>query len=229
MAGALKETWTMAELRFVEPKIGGEDKDVAPKLTFPFNPKDYSITRSADWSANRAKSGVPEAQYNGPKPSQITVELFLDDTEPKEKGKPKLTEIVDQLLKACNPTEDTKSKNKPSAPFVIFQWGTNISFKGYLEQVAVKYTLFRSDGTPVRGTATLTIKELGEPPQGTNPTSGGEPGTTRHRVLAGDTLPSIAYREFGRAAAWRHIANANPSVDDPMRLRPGSVLLIPPA
>ena len=39
----------------------------------------------------------------------------------------------------------------------------------------------------------------------------------------------IAYNEFGRADAWRMIANANPSIQDPMRLRPGSVLLIPPA
>jgi nucleoid-associated protein YgaU len=222
----LTETWTKAQLKFLAPDPGGGEKEVDKALEFDFNPKEYSITRSADWSVPAAKSGVAQAQYNGPKPSSITVELFMDATE-EDKGD--ISTTVDKLLKACNPTQETTSKNKPSAPFVLFQWGKKISFKGYIEQVAVKYTLFRPDGTPVRGSATLTLKEFGEPVKGTNPTSGGEPGTTRHRVLAGDTLPSIAYAEFGRADAWRTIADANPQIHDPMRLRPGTVLIIPPA
>ena len=226
MPRELEKTRTPAILRFLEATIGGPEKEVMKELKFGFNPKDYSVTQSADWTVTQAKGGLPTPQYNGPKPTQISVELFMDDTE-EEGGD--VSKTVETLIKACLPTADTKSKNKPSAPMVKFEWGTRIQFKGYLEQVAVKYTLFRSDGTPVRGTANLTIKQFGEPVKPGNPTSGGEPGTTRHRVLAGDTLPSIAYNEFGRADAWRRIANANPLIDDPMRLRPGSVILIPPA
>ena len=214
-----------ARFEFLEPKRGGTESKIGPDFAFAFNPKDFSITRAAEWTTKQAKGGVAPAQYTGPKPSQIVVEVFLDETD-KDGGD--ISQSVNRLLLACNPTQDSKSKNKPSAPFVKFVWG-KIIFKGYIEQVAVKYTLFRADGTPVRGSATVTIKELGEPVSGTNPTSGGEPGTTRHRVVAGDSLPSIAYAEFGRADAWRAIANANPSIDDPMQLRPGSVLLIPPA
>jgi nucleoid-associated protein YgaU len=227
MAGTT-QTFTKAEIRFVDPASNNDSKEVLPKIEFEFNPKDFSITRQADWGVPQGKGGNGKAQYNGPKPSQVQVEIFLDGT--KETGdKADISKKVATLLSACNPTSDTKSKNKPSAPFAIFQWGKSITFKGYVEQVAVKYTLFRYDGTPVRGTATVTIKELAEPARGQNPTSGGIPGTTRHRVVAGDTLPSIAYREFGRASAWRLIAEANPTIDDPMRLRPGSVLLVPPA
>jgi nucleoid-associated protein YgaU len=93
----------------------------------------------------------------------------------------------------------------------------------------VKYTLFRENGNPVRGTATLTLKELSLAPPGQNPTSGGEPGSRAYSVLAGDTLQSIAYNEFGTAAAWRRIAEANPFIDDPMRVKPGTALVIPPA
>jgi len=222
----LEETWTKAVLKFLAPNAGGKETSAGPDLTFDFNPKEYAITRAAEWAAPQAKGGVAQAQYKGPKPSSITVEVFMDETD-VDSGD--ISKTVEKLFKACNPTPESKSKDKPSAPFVLFQWGKQISFKGYLEQVAVKYTLFRSDGTPVRGSATLTIKEFGEPVKGTNPTSGGAPGTTRYRVLAGDTLPSIAYAEFGRADRWRAIADANPSIDDPMRLRPGSILLVPPA
>ena len=226
MAEATREAgFTQARFEFLEPVKSGPEKKIGQDFKFDFNPKDFSITRTANWEAKDAKGGVAPAQYGGPKPSEISVEVFLDATS---EANGDITPKVDILLKACNPTQQTKSKNKPSAPFVKFVWG-KIIFKGYIETVAVKYTLFRANGTPVRGTATVKIKELGEAPAGTNPTSGGDPGTTRHRVVAGDTLPSIAYNEFGRADAWRVIANANPSIQDPMRLRPGSVLLIPPA
>jgi nucleoid-associated protein YgaU len=45
-------------------------------------------------------------------------------------------------------------------------------------------------------------------------------------VLEGDTLQSVAYSELGKAAYWRSIAELN-GIDDPMRVPPGRVLLIP--
>ena len=49
-----------------------------------------------------------------------------------------------------------------------------------------------------------------------------------HVVVQGDNLAGIAYAEYGNAAHWRAIAIAN-SIDDPMRLRPGTRLLLPTA
>ena len=45
-------------------------------------------------------------------------------------------------------------------------------------------------------------------------------------MIDGDTLQSVAYRELGKPQYWRAIAELN-AIDDPMRLSPGSVLLIP--
>ena len=218
-------TMTKAKIKFLKPTAGRDEGLPGMKdIEFPFNPKEYAITRSAEWSTPQAKSGATP-EYNGPKPAQITVEVFLDASESASGG---ITDTVDLFLQACNPTLGTMFKSLPSAPFVKFIWGTKIAFKGYIESVAVKYSLFRHDGTPIRGTVTLTLKELKLPTKGTNPSSGGEPGTTQHHVTAGDTLASIAYNEYGTAAKWRQIADANPSLDDPMRLRPGTNLLVPP-
>lgn len=222
---AVETAFTKAILKFLEPSTSGPEKTIHTE-TFDFNPKEFALTRSAKWNTPEGtKSGVTPAEYNGPNPSSITVEVFLDETD-QENGD--ISKKVEIFLDATNPTQNGKFKNLPSAPFVRFQWGTRISFKGYLESVAVKYSLFRPNGNPVRGTATLTIKEFATPKKGTNPTSGGEPGTTQHRVKAGDTLPSIAYAEYGDANEWRRIANSNASIDDPMRLRPGTSVLIPP-
>ncbi len=226
-------SWTPAKLKVVEPSTGGPDK-VLLDYDLPFNPKEFSITRGAKWKAAANKSGALAAEYNGPAPSTVTLEVFLDETTDKP---PKggggawgdVSRTVKEFLRFVNPTADSKSKDKPSAPHAHLIWGTAILFEGYIEQVAVKYTLFREDGTPVRGTATLTLKEFTAPEKATNPSSGGEPGSRSHTVVAGDTLASIAYAEYGTAAGWRRIADANNAIDDPMRLRPGTTLLVPPA
>ena len=60
-----------------------------------------------------------------------------------------------------------------------------------------------------------------------NPTSGGAAGH-RSRVLGqGETLGLIASEEYGDAKQWRHIATAN-NIDNPIRLRAGTVLRLPP-
>jgi len=227
-----QKTWTPAKLQIIAPNNGGAEK-VLWDFDFPYNPKDFSITRAAKWSEKSNKKGTLPAEYNGPVAATVTVEVFFDETSQRKDEKDPLwgdiSRHIKKLLGYVNPEADSKSKDKPSAPHCKFIWGKAIEFKGYIQQVAVKYTLFRADGTPVRGSATLTLKEFGAPEKGTNPTSGGVPGSMAHKVIAGDTLPSIAYGAYGSAAGWRLIADANPVIVDPMRLAPGMTLVVPPA
>jgi nucleoid-associated protein YgaU len=111
---------------------------------------------------------------------------------------------------------------------VRFCWGEKVHFTAYLKSVNAKYTLFRPDGTPMRASCTITLEEIPTDAAKQNPTSGGLAALRSHTVVAGDSLASIAYREYGAPAYWRALAEAN-GIDDPMRLRPGTRLLVPPA
>ncbi len=95
-----------------------------------------------------------------------------------------------------------------------------------LSNLSVSYTLFDVDGKPLRATCALSIEEASVDPAGQNPTSGSKEARRTHRVVAGDSLPLLAWREYGDATAWRTIAYAN-DIDDPMRLTPGQELLVP--
>jgi nucleoid-associated protein YgaU len=88
--------------------------------------------------------------------------------------------------------------------------------------------MFRESGKPVRANCTIDLTET--PPQAAaqNPTSGGRGAQSWVQMVAGDTLAGIAFREYGDATLWRAIADAN-VIDDPLRVRPGTQLLIPPA
>jgi hypothetical protein len=218
-------TFTRAKLIFLEPGSAGKETEKWA-VTFPFNPSTFSMTKGAKWQQKSTKDGLISAEYHGPVPSSITVKMFLDETA-ADGGDISVT--VKKILEQVNPDPKSVSKDKPSAPYVRFFWGAAIEFKGYIAQAAVEYSLFRENGTPVRGTVTLTLNEFGMAEKAQNPTSGGEPGSRAHRIVAGDTLASIAYDEYGSAADWRKIANANSSISDPLRLQPGESLVIPPA
>jgi nucleoid-associated protein YgaU len=100
------------------------------------------------------------------------------------------------------------------------------SFQGFLKTVNARYTMFRHDGTPIRATATITLEEAPIETPGQNPTSGALEGRRGHVVTEGETLQSIAYDQYRRPALWRGLAVFN-DIDDPLRLAPGSQLLIP--
>jgi nucleoid-associated protein YgaU len=124
------------------------------------------------------------------------------------------------------PTDDSLAKKKASPPLVVLQWGKVKSFAGFVTSVQAKYTLFTSQGTPIRATCNLSIEEMpGNPPK-QNPTSGGLTLTSVRTIVAGDSLASIAYREYGDPTMWRPLAAFN-GIDDPLRLRLGTTLLLP--
>lgn len=204
--------------------LNPSDRSEIERIPFKFNPDKWSINRSAKWEAGTQSSGVAVPSFRGPNPASVSVEMFLDASDQKD-GNIKPT--VDKLFKAVLPESSSVQQNQPSAPHARFQWGL-IIFQGYIESVNVTYTLFRGTGTPVRGTATVTIKEFPNAVGAQNPTSGGPAGNRVHRMVAGDTLASVAFHEYRNTARWRELAEAN-GIDDPMRVPVGTVLLVPPA
>jgi nucleoid-associated protein YgaU len=79
---------------------------------------------------------------------------------------------------------------------------------------------------PSRASISLKFEEAPKPLPGTNPTSGGPPGSTVHTITEGDSLARIAHDTYGSPGTWREIAERN-GIDDPLRLRNGAALFLP--
>ena len=60
-----------------------------------------------------------------------------------------------------------------------------------------------------------------------NPTSGGQLGYQAHVLIEGESLHSVAWAEYGKASYWRALAEVN-DIDDPLRVSPGTRILLPP-
>jgi hypothetical protein len=197
------------------------------RIEVQFNPKELSVGKTVKWSraSQTGSKGSDVPQFSGPEPCKLTLEMFLDASDTQDDS---VVQTVEKLFSCCVATPESVEKKKPNPPWVIFHWGSLSGFTGYIASANVKYTLFTPDGLPIRGIATINLEEIPKEQKGQNPTSGALSAHRVHTISAGDTLASIAWREYGDPAMWRALATAN-RIDDPMRLRAGSALLIPAA
>jgi hypothetical protein len=227
--GAARQQLEKASLELHEGiahKNGGADLgDAKGSITFQFNPKELTIAKSAKWERKPQKksttAGPPE--FNGAEPCKLTVEMFFDATAKDSDG---VVGTVEKLFGCCVPTTKAIGSFKAIPYLVIFRWGRTTSFPGFITQVSAKYTLFSAEGTPIRAVCSVTMEEMPPGKPKPNPTSGVIDVQRAHVMIAGDSLASIAYSEYGDAVLWRPLASFN-EIDDPMRVPEGTTLLLP--
>lgn len=221
-----------ATLAIHEPPVGPSTTPggLIKSFGFDFNPSQLSLSRRALWKVTptqAARDGV-KPEFMGPEPREMSVEIFLDSSaEPTSKSVLKKVQV---LMSCCEVTPQSVAADQPSPPWVAFQWGafSTARFNAYVSSVDASYSLFGTTGVPIRATCQMRLHEIPGPPDGQNPTSGALTAQRVHRVVAGDSLQSLAWREYGDASAWRAIAEAN-GIDDPSRLPTGVELILPAA
>lgn len=131
-----------------------KNEDTGEQMTVHFNPKELSIDKSVPWQKHKtSESDAPTLEFTASEPKTLGVELLFDTYE---KGSSVHDEVkkLDKLCKIINKDD----KKRP--PMVTWTWGTSMpTFKGVVESLGVKYTMFLADGTPCRATVTLKMKE----------------------------------------------------------------------
>ena len=198
-----------------------------------FNPKEYTFAKQNSWPKDqKTGANVPQMTFGGGQPATLQMELFFDTYADANGGQAKdvRKEYTDKLWKLMIVEDKLKDKKnkKGRPPTVRFQWGSAWSFNAVITSLSQKFTLFLSDGTPVRATVSVTFQQIKDEAQlaAQNPTSGGIGGERLWTVADGDTLAWIAYKEYGDTGQWRAIADLN-RLSDVRTLRPGTVLVLP--
>ena len=183
-----------------------------------FNPNAYTVEKS-NQIAEAAVPGLqaPILQYVHGNTRTLTMQLFFDTYEEQ-------TDVRQYTDKIYGLLEIDPGTHVP--PICQISWG-GFSFRGVLDHASGQFSLFLPDGTPVRADLSVTFKEFIEVEVlvRESPTQSADHRKTRV-VRGGDRLPAIAFEEYGDAAKWRPIAEAN-GIDDPRTLEPGARLVIP--
>jgi len=195
------------------------------KVACQFNPKDFSITRTIKWVSRLSKvDNVATREFAGGEPQNLTVKLFFDSTSDGSDVRNKYKTLL-EMAQIDETKKDTTTK-MGEPPVCMFQWGSYLSYKGVITQIAQNFTMFNLDGTPLRASVDVTFSETEAEKKGQNPTTRTEARKV-WVVHQGQTLDWIAYQEYGDPACWRHIADTN-NLANPMDLRPGQVLKLTP-
>ncbi len=194
-----------------------------------FNPTEYNFSKKAEWKEkSRRGQNVPHLEFSGGKPTELKVQLFFDTYESGEDVRQRYTNTLWKLAMVDSSLRDRKT-GKSGPPKCEFRWGSTWAFTAVVTQISQKFTLFLPDGTPVRATLDVTMKQIDDeglyPRQ--NPSSGGGEGHRVYTVRQGERLDWIAAQEYGDSSHWQYIAEVN-GIDNPMQLRPGMVLKLPP-
>ncbi|MEZ4466751.1 MAG: phage tail protein [bacterium] len=114
-----------------------------------FNPKEYTISKSVPWNPQSASGlDAPELQFTTGQGETLQLELFFDTYEAATNVKTHTDKLHELAL------IDT-SLHRP--PMVLVTWGT-LSFKGVVESLNHRFTMFMEDGTPVRATCSITLR-----------------------------------------------------------------------
>ncbi len=190
-----------------------------------FNPEDLHLHWGIDWNEQKAiGEDTPKLSFAGGRSENLTLKLLFDTTDTGIDVRLKYALLfsiagVDPILKNWK-----SHKSEPSA--CQFIWGLFLSFRAVIKEIDQTFKLFKSDGTPLRAEVNVTFGRVRVQFGLQNPTSRTEPRKT-WVVHEGDRLDWIAYREYGDAALWRHIAATN-NLANPQDLRPGQVLQLVP-
>ena len=210
-----------------------KDKE-SVKVPFLFNPKELSIEKSNQYSeVNIPGLPSPIVQFVRGNARSVTMDLFFDTYEQGKDVRIHTDQITGWdagSMYSRLPNEKKGLKEKDSdlhaPPVCIFIWGA-FTFQCIIERVSKRFTMFLPEGIPVRATLSVTLKEYREVDVQVKDISLQSSDLTKRWVVTqGDSLWSIAAKEYGNPGDWRLIAEAN-RIENPRTLIPGEELVVP--
>jgi len=147
----------------------------ASQFEVQYNPKEISIDKSVSWQKHKGGSDdAPTLEFSSADPKTLEVTLLFDTFASKEDVRDKYISRLEDLAKVVD------ELRRP--PMIEFIWGSAFPvFKGVIEDLNVRYTMFLPDGTPCRATVTIHMK------QAAKAMDANEPGGHCHdKLLDGD-------------------------------------------
>ncbi len=151
--------------------IGSLD-DATLDVSAQYNPSQIERQRTVGWKQHNAHN-IPlhrrvivpgedvesDVEYIGGDGRSLTIELLFDGVETNCSIEPQL-EALDVMATSRNPSKKaTDSQRRPHQCVVVWGAGGMKPMACVIESLTVKYTMFDSDGLPLRATATVKVKE----------------------------------------------------------------------
>jgi hypothetical protein len=151
-------------------------------VTAQYNPKELQVDQAVQWKKQDGtnKTSVKEEdkkidnsmalEFTGAEGRTMTVELLFDGYEPTDVGQAydkgqgttyviKCVSDLTTMAQIIDPTATKEAQRRPH--HCVVSWGAKglPRFSCVIESLSTKYTMFSSDGAPLRATCTVKLKE----------------------------------------------------------------------
>lgn len=153
--------------------IGSLD-DTSVTVSAQYNPKELQVDQNVPWKKPEAatktgsqegtgsSAGKPlEVEFTGAEGRSMTVEMLFDGYEPSGRFV-KVTDMVKTLTKLATVMKpDSPNEQERRPHHCVVSWGAKglPKFECVIESLSTKYSMFSTDGEPLRATCTVKLKE----------------------------------------------------------------------
>lgn len=137
--------------------------DNSTQVEAQYNPKELQVDKAVTWNKkDRATpSDQPMLEFSGGQGRTLSIELLFDGYEQQTDVHAKYVSKLLTLATIRNP-KGTDAEKRPHRVKLVWADGKLPNFLGVIESVSTKYTMFSRDGTPVRATCNVKLKEADE-------------------------------------------------------------------
>lgn len=188
-----------------------------------FNPQEYSLNYNIESDDSQGiGTSASEPTFNKITPQDLSLDFTIDGTGVSGEK----TDVPEKVAEFLDVTYNYKGdEHRPR--YLMIEWGT-LLFKCILKTASVKYTLFDSDGKPVRAKLSTSFKRFVEDELRAAEEDSNSPDITHARtVQEGDMLPLLCYKIYGDSKYYLQVAEAN-NLDNFRKLEPGQQIFFPP-
>jgi hypothetical protein len=133
-----------------------QNEDTKESVECYFNPKELTFDKAITYQQHKnQEQDDSELEFTASNPTTLNFDVLFDCFEAKEVAdRDVYKKYISKLETFAKVMED---KKRP--PMITFTWGSSLPvFKGVIEKINVKYTLFLPDGAPTRATVTINAK-----------------------------------------------------------------------
>lgn len=188
-----------------------------------FNPSSYAVNHSLHFDVKPAPGNAgTDPAFKEVEPETFTIEFMIDGTGASKTNIPVLAQIALFNKVTMKIDSDTHRPN-----YLFVQWGTFIR-DCVLKSSSTTYTLFSSEGIPLRAKVNATFIERKDSALNAIASMFSSPDLT-HEVIVkqGDLLPLIVYKTYRDQKYYMQVAKHN-KLKNFRKLQPNKKIYLPP-
>lgn len=206
-------------------------KDEKGNFVVDFNPNSFTVSSKVEYKKTEGKGkGGSDPQFEKIPPLEFSIEFTIDGTGVADKnatGDSPKDYLKKQIIKLREVTGCNINGDLHRPYYLAVLWGTFL-IECVLTAMTITYTLFDSDGVPLRAKINCGFLERFGPGKSDRQTRLESPDLTKYvDIKAGDTLPLLVKDKYYDPAYYLQVAKIN-KLKNFRNIPLGQKLILPP-